>query len=122
MDCLPCEWNYRAAYCEAKTTEQKCLEGEETGVRLLHGTSYRFMKENVTSMFQAVYKAFEQVRLFIGLHCDDYLKKIVSMTWKFHSHTLQTNPCTMRKSLCEYPGEGITSGYRLPKEYWNGDP
>ena len=43
--------------------KERCLVAEETGARLLHGTGYRFEQKKVTTMWQAMYKASEQVNM-----------------------------------------------------------
>ena len=39
------------------------MVAEKTGARLIHGTGYRFEQKKVTTMWQAMYKAFEQVSM-----------------------------------------------------------
>ena len=39
------------------------MVAEETGARLIHGTGYRFEQKEVKTMWQAMYKAFEQVSM-----------------------------------------------------------
>ena len=62
MYIFPCEWNYRALFCKAQTKE-RCLVAEETGARLIHGTRHRFEQKEVTTIWQAMYTAFEQVSM-----------------------------------------------------------
>ena len=59
MYIFPCEWNYRVKFC-SKHIEERCLEAEENGARLVHGTRHVFDKE-VKTMWQVIHKAFEKV-------------------------------------------------------------